>query len=1192
MNLTKTFWPNGWNPSNDKINGDPDALIRMDNLQQEQIGGLSLVRGSKAIASFSDVVTDMLSKSFQGKDYIWAGLNNGRAVREVGIDGSVRFANDILSNGGTRPVLETGFGFLYAASGVKRVKFDGTTSFKLGLEKPTTKPTVYGSSANAVNLAPAGFGGEWTLEEGHDLTDTTDLKGTANTDSTTFRGVIYDQFDNPADLLNLNTQASSDPSVDTFIVAIQLSDASLFTSIRVELLLDDDGKNYYWYEWDVATSTEIRQGIDQWSQITTKRGQFNRQGDDISLDWKVVKKIRLIFNANADTWFQWDSPRFIGGISGQLYGSYQYAYRWTRDMGSYVAKSPLSPPSDIVTIINGSGFVQPPAPTDTSPESGLQFGAIEVYRRSVPSTEQYFDSLQNSFTELPDLLDTWYQVLVINDISGGANVQDTMSDNDALELNIQASEFFQSLQDITEPFVSMIGEYNERSLYVTADQIFLSERLNPDCFDDRYTIKVSAQAIDINLWLEVVSNAQLVLGTTQDLYEISGTLLDLPDGTADIFVRAIGEAYPPLSSDRSKVDGAIFYVAADGIRATTGSNTSLISEYLSQLFQGIDCHGIPAIAITSGGIQRYPIAIGNRKMYVSLPHTDGVRRLHIYDNAKKTWRLEQQNVTGICSTQTDNIVLAYGSQLVWKEYENSYISEVPTPIFLRTVFDANGQPRNRKDTFTLKLLVNTGGVPVSIYLAKDDGPYQYIKDISTDTLKYIYINLKDYTLGFRYSLQITGGALLQFDLREYTIEYLPRPEQVNYLRIPNSNLGSAARKRFISYPLTIDTLGNTVKFTPIIDNVLQTHQSSFFTTDQKQTVIHYFITETYGTDIAGILETEDGTPFEFSEPVLSEAVSEVQPPSAEFLLIPPSNFGSPNRKRATSIKFVMNTRGHDVTFTPIVDGVSYAPGVYNSGVDERKTFEYYFPVALGDFTWFDLGGSFSGSNPFEFSGSLIPQDLQIFPPRLKSLYLPETNYGAPARKRLRTLPIEINTNGYDVEYQPIVDGVYLTPTILNSAKKKTLYHFFKTDVFGIDIAGFLSGGNPFEFYDMPTPIGVEVLPPPKKYDQVFLRFDKIGKLFTLRIRLVQVGNTTSIPLEIYSDDETLPEYDSSPSYSTNFPVTPNVDAIYEVKLPKSINGTLMRVVLGPTENEFHRFDIQARVQLSGMETDAKWIPIK
>ena len=80
-NLTYTDFPLGWTPSADPVNGDPRGLLRMDNLQRDEQGAITLIRGYKSIATFSDYVSDIYSKAFQSGEAVYVGLNeNGHSL--------------------------------------------------------------------------------------------------------------------------------------------------------------------------------------------------------------------------------------------------------------------------------------------------------------------------------------------------------------------------------------------------------------------------------------------------------------------------------------------------------------------------------------------------------------------------------------------------------------------------------------------------------------------------------------------------------------------------------------------------------------------------------------------------------------------------------------------------------------------------------------------------------------------------------------------------------------------------------------------------------------------------------------------------------------------------------------------------------------------------------------------------------
>ena len=85
------------------------------------------------------------------------------------------------------------------------------------------------------------------------------------------------------------------------------------------------------------------------------------------------------------------------------------------------------------------------------------------------------------------------------------------------------------------------GLFKARMLYMGLSSIYISDELNPDAIDTRFTIRAFGDPMEKNLWLKKVNNNILVLATTKDLYEISGTFETLPDGTFDVTITPIGK---------------------------------------------------------------------------------------------------------------------------------------------------------------------------------------------------------------------------------------------------------------------------------------------------------------------------------------------------------------------------------------------------------------------------------------------------------------------------------------------------------------------------------------------------------------------------------------------------------------------------------------------------------------------------
>lgn len=1185
--LTKLSFPLGWNPSMDASNGNPDGLLRMDNLQLDEQGVLSLARGNATLNAtpFSDYIDRIYSKNINGTDFTWVALN--RASTSIRRSNNKFVSNDveIAATGGERAAFADCFGQVLITAGDIKKKDNGSSVTNLGLVTPGAGPTIETHSQPKIDL----WNGTWSLEEGHDIQVLVSYPQAfkASVDPTTLRAVFRNTFASPVDTTNIDTGAASNPGLDTFQFVIQPQDTQLFKNIRLEIILDTDvtiGKNYYWIDIPVdLTQAQFRLGLDVYSTLSVQRNQFQRQGDDATLDWTHVTAINIIATAISDVGILVGEQVFLGGLNGQLFGLYEYAQMDINDNTIYQAKSPLVKTDGVFNVKNGYVTVTPNPTTDP------QVTEHWIFRRSALSlTTAKGIVVTAQEAGIPVLLDQWYRVATT---PVNTPVDDTLSDLDTLESNIKTNTFLQSLRDITDPIISMVGLFNERMLYVTKKWIYLSDRLNPDAIDTRYTVKAFGDSTERNLWLKIITNSQLTLATTRDLYEINGTLLDLPDGTLDIAIRAIGEQYPPLSSDCALTDGKIYYPAADGIRVTSGSNSILLSTQLNLLFQGEDRHDYKAFTISANDTVSYPIAVGRTRLYVSIPTTDS-RKLIIFDLIRQTWRSMDTAPLSLHVTQTDIVLLGYG------DAGDNHLRQLESgaasfDFEFRTIYDHNGQPRNRKDTFTLKIVYNSGGKDVIVKIAKDDGSFTTVSTINHNGQTTAYINVSTYGLGFRYALKMLGTAMEVFKLYEFTIEYDPRPEQVNYLHIPNINLGTFARKRFTNFAFVIDTLGGDVTFTPSLDNVAGT--PSTVNKAQKLTHVHYFTQETIATDIGGILVSPSGNPFEYYGPNLEETVSEKLPTPVKFLIIPASDYGSPNRKRHTSYKFQILTRGANVSFTPVLDGTPYTPSIVNTAT--KRTHEHFFDPTV-DIVGIDIGGILESEadTGFEFYGVIVPQQIEVLPPRLKSLYINTNNFGVAAKKRLRTLPLIIDTGAQRVSFTPIVDNNAYPTVNFTSLRKSTVHYYFVSDVFGTDFGGILESldDTAFEFYGFGDPENVEVLPVPKKYDQLRpLRFDKIGKLFGFRTRLIVAGtDTVSMPFQIFSEaHNSWPTYGTQ-LYSGTFPVVPGVDDVYEVQLPKNINGTVFRIVLGPTSDPFHRYDLLAKVSLSGMESDSRWMPTK
>lgn len=220
-------------------------------------------------------------------------------------------------------------------------------------------------------------------------------------------------------------------------------------------------------------------------------------------------------------------------------------------------------------------------------------------------------------------------------------------------------------------------------------------------------------------------------------------------------------------------------------------------------------------------------------------------------------------------------------------------------------------------------------------------------------------------------------------------------------------------------------------------------------------------------------------------------------------------------------------------------------------------------------------------------------DYDSRPLPLSFLRLYPTNLGSATQKRLRTWPMVIDTLGNDISFTPDVDGVQQTPTIFNSTYKKTVFHYFTSDIFGIDYGGNLYDPTGLmEVWDTGNgqlgqglmPDIVQNLPISHKFDQVgpfdILRF---GKILRMLLRVSSAG--TPIPFIVYLNDVAL--------YTNQFDVVPGVEDDYVVDLPKGVSGHILRVELGPTIFTFNRYYMKFQVAMSGTQedTELRWVTV-
>ncbi len=1148
--ISRTSWNRGWVPSGDFINGPKDGLARMDNLQLDEEGALTIVPGIVDIYNFSSRPHTLFSKFFGASKFRYTINANGDITRN---SGTLRTGADT-----SRGSFATSRGFVLICSGGVRIKDNTIETNNLGIISPDGPPAVEVAAQQRTELTALG--------------DST----SADTDGSFVATAA------PTLLTPDSTVSNSEAPLaeDGIKMNVRIGDTSKLIKVRLQFNLDASSgeTDFFFYEWENVANGPFQGGINAWTSLLARRGDFQKAGESTK-GWTELDSIKVqFFFTDTVTSNLVNEIHTLGGEQGPLTDAYDYVQVYVTNNGKYIGKSSESPTTGAVWVSHGHTVIQPHTSNATD-----DVNEIWVYRRT---TRQETAHRPIGATRA---LDVFYRIQVVHEPF--VAFEDRMSDEEALQQETLKLGLL-SVQDLEEDIIGMIGDYNGRVLYLTPNSLYLSEINNPDLIDPAIAFRVSGDDTTTNLWIKVVDSGRILVGATTDIFEIAGSLSDLPDGSIDVGIRRLGVSHPPLTREAATYQGAIFYYSSQGIVQLLGANSEIISQNLNLLFDGKICYGIAPVRIVANAGQIGPLTVGKNKLFTALELTDGTRWCFIYDITKKYWIPYYTDPQSFFTEEDGKVIAGYNlpAPALREIYTYDDTSFARSVVF-QTFHDDDNLPRNRKDVFTLKFTADTGSDPVNISVAKN-GSEQYYTVMSGVTFtgreeKFITI-AETIGLGKSFSVKFAGQNLTTCKIYNFSIEYDARPEQKTYHRFNYTNLGTASRKRFVNFPFEIDTLGNTCEFIPLVDGVI-TGATSTFSFSRKGTHIHYFDAEAVGTDIGGIICGF----FELYGPRIEEIISEKMPNPVTYLRIPQTDYGTPNRKRHSSYKFRINTRGATVRLTPRLDGVNQ--GSYDFSTTEPTVVEYFFTSGdVADPIAINIGGVLESQTtprtPFEFYDVIKPDVIEVLPPRLKEFTIPQNNYGVASKKRVRVIPYEINTNGSDVTFTPLVDGVAGVSSTVNTSARSTVYHFFTTDVFGTDISGRLDGSQPFEFYGLMKPDVVETLPIPKRFDQIGpLRFDKLAKLQAIRIRVITTDNI--LPFKILIENEAnLPSSVSEVGeYSGVIATQPNFDDVYEIPLPKTVNGTIFRLEFGPNVLPFHMFDVQIKLVLSGMSADPKWI---
>ena len=974
--LRKQDFSAGWIASDDAINGRKNGLLRMDNLTLDEGGIVSLVRGTQKVSNtaFGSQIDTIYSRYINSKKLRYV-AEGGTVKRNYGAGNSeiVFDVNTVTGQPAGRAVFGTGFGHNFINLGAAKKKDNGTNldslliahpeGFNIGVPTPSA-PTLAVQAPpskdvsfkdGATNMA------DWeAFENGVTYNDAGGYVWIDN-NATTLRGIAQVGRTVAVTLNTLSLSSGTGNDEDIFSMNVRVSEPNKLVKIILEFLLEIPEapgapvftatvSNYYWFEWNArATSsvfsdpanpdnlpyditpaelerlrneavpdniileTLVRSGPDGWTNFNCKRGQFRRVGNDDAKDWTVVKGVRVIFVGTDGLNIAFRDLKFEGGSSGPLTGFYKYRQVDCYQNDDYLSQSKGSVESAEVFVRSASIQVT------YAVTSGTQVNRVRFYRAG-GNTQGYYLVKEVDLTSVA---------------TGSYNFVDALSDTDAI-LDRTIENTFNPFREVSPNFTDIACQYFERNLYLTDFELIASVKNDPDTYDTRHTIKICGNQGEFNLFIAKVASSVLLIGTTNDIYEVTGDFAEIEIDTGitilDTKIRALGIKRPPVSRAYTVEGGALIYLAEDGWRILAGSQSDLLTGETWMLYNKSNRHGVPYLSLPITDNVNIYCGITKGKFYASMFNISSEYMFHIYDFKTKTWQGPYRNTTyrpKALYIEEDGTILvgtdSSGDKFLRIFDTGTLVDGVSNQAFqFLTTFDDGGTPNNRKDSSTLVLEIDTGGVAIDININAytDSSVYAiaaYSQAFSGRTVVPFNLNLQLPSPVLKYQIAISGTVPV-FKFYDGYIYYDLRPVRLAFIKIPPNNFGIANKKRIRTLPLVLDSLGSNVTYTPEVDGVLIPSQAQVINTSTKRTVLHHFTTDQFGIDFGGTLS---GGPFEFYELLKPENVQSLPVPK-KFDQLGPVEFNKIGKVKEVRLRLVP-------TGTLISYNIYSADTIINSG---------------------------------------------------------------------------------------------------------------------------------------------------------------------------------------------------------------------------------------------------------------------
>jgi hypothetical protein len=544
------------------------------------------------------------------------------------------------------------------------------------------------------------------------------------------------------------------------------------------------------------------QGIpaNTWTRLYVTRSGMDRIGATTGKDWSTVKALKFVVNGTAagSATVSIDNLEIIGGEESTQAGNYYYIATAVRNADYQIISAPSAVSDPIMLRAQGS--------TITIPDSAManldsQANEIWIYRMggkmlsyyrvatiilqfdhtapfeseySLLSQANYTAAFESSFggTVGPGKCTaTWERTYGYDTTS---SVADTMSDDQATAIGIKLQS------DVSVPpddIIGIAGPYYDRLFCMTAKMLWPSMRLKPDSY-------VSGQVITIGgddetaLWIAQALGG-LYIGTTKDIYRLEGTGAEYPDGTMDFRKVPVNIGNPPISSALAREGNSMVYLASDGWRAFTGSDSSPIKGDTDLLWKGETRHGVSPINVT-GSTARFRAAIWSGMLVAITPEgsdTTSSTKLHKYNFATQRWyrHVYTKNWTAIVREPDGSLIAGDSAGSIYQLETGTQDDSDDIAVVLWTPVDDGDIAQNEKEAQDLQLRLDTGTAAASVAMHLDGSSTasdtQSVTIAGSDIYQY---DVSDIAMFRQIQLRLTG-SFSTFKWLEYAFSFIALP---------------------------------------------------------------------------------------------------------------------------------------------------------------------------------------------------------------------------------------------------------------------------------------------------------------------------------------------------------------------------------------------------------------------------------